>query len=64
MSEPTCGCGWGSCRNPGPVKYFDSKGYAYCANHGEQLVSAGRAGIRKLKPVEIESLDQGWTIRY
>ena len=41
-----------------PVTHMDSKGYAYCTQHAEQLVRNGRRGVRKLRPQEIKKMEQ------
>lgn len=41
-----------------PVAYIDSKGYAYCAQHGEELKRNGRRGIRKIRPAELKKMQE------
>lgn len=45
----------------GAVTHIDSKGYCYCAKHGEQRKSSGNR-CRKLKPAELAKLAKGETI--
>ena len=37
----------------GPLHYVDSKGYAYCQEHGDRLKAAGRKGVRKLRQQDV-----------